>query len=139
MIIHRKLPEGAWRARYEAEFYKLKPRKKVAYENNKELRVGLRHLIWSKYAHCFYERRITDGTLPENITYYTKAKLLYLWPDEENKKEIREDVEKHKMGYWTLMQKRQLEMEHERHLVVGNKGEAYKTKDQIFRDKRYKR
>ena len=86
--------------RYEAEFYRLKHRKKVAYSGNIELRIGLRYLIWSRYARCYYERRVDDLTSPENIEYYGKRGWLYLWPDEENKEEIREDVKKHKMGYW---------------------------------------
>lgn len=102
-----------------------------------ELRHGLRYLIYSRYSKRYYERVLDTETLPENIEYYFKQGVLYLWPDEETKQEIREDVEKHKMGYYPLQEKRQTELNHQRHLLYGNKQDAYKTRDRIYRKKRY--
>ena len=135
--VHKRLPEGTVKVRYEAQFYRLKPRKKVAYSANIELHIGLRYLIWSRYARCFYERVVDDNTLPENISYYTKPGILFLWPTEENRQEIKEDVAKHKTSYWQMIEKRQLEVDHERHLLYANKGDAYLTKNKQFRQKRY--
>ena len=135
--VHKKLPDGAFKAKYESEFHILKQRKKVLYEQNKELHIGLRYLIWSRYARCYYERVINEETDADNITYYLKRGFLYLYPTEQNKEDIREDVKKHKMGYYPLMEKRQMELDHERHLRFGNKQDAYKTKDKMFRKKRY--
>ena len=109
------------------------------YDSNKELFIGLRYLIWSKYAKCWYERVIDTETLPENIAYYAKAGVLWLWPTDENKEDIKADVEKHKMGYYKLMEKRQLEIDHEHHLLYGNKGDGYKYKNNWYRTKRYKK
>jgi hypothetical protein len=135
--VHKKLPVGAVKAKYEAEFYRLKERKKVLYEQNKELHIGLRYLIWSRYARCYYERVVNEETDADKITYYLKRGFLYLYPTEQNKEDIRDDVKKHKMGYYPLMEKRQTELNHQRHLLFGNKQDAYKTKDKIFRKKRY--
>ena len=134
---HDKLPEGCWKAIYEAEFYRLKKRKKVLYEENRELKHGLRHLIWSRYARIWYERTIDEHTLDENIYWYHKCGWLCIYPTEENKEDIREDVEKSGMGYWPLMRKRQLEIDHERHLQFGEKGNGFEYKKMWFRKERY--
>jgi len=137
-FIHKELPDGAYKAKFESEFYELKERKKVMYDSNKQLRTGLRYLIWSKYARVWYEREIDEHTLPDNIAYYFDAGWLWLWPTEENKGAIRDDVQKSKMGYQKLMEKRQLEIDHEHHLLYGNKADGYQFKNMDYRRKRYK-
>jgi len=127
MEIHRKLPEGSYKPKYEAEFYRLLPRKRQLYENNRELRKGLRYLIWSRYSRCWWERVLSDTDTEENIRYYLSMGWLVIWPTEEQKQDIRDEVEREQLGYWTLNYRRQTEMDHERHKMgkkVGN-GDKY--------------
>ena len=138
-FIHKTLPEGALKVKKEAQFYRLKKRKKVMYESNKELHVGMRYLIWSRFARVWYERVVDEGTLEDNINWYTMCGWLWLYPTETNKNEIREDVEKHKIGYWALMEKRQTEIDHENHLRYANKGDGFRYKDMDYRRRRYKK
>ena len=63
---------------------------------------------------------------------------MWLWPTEENKEIIREDVKKGKMKYWDLMRKRQLEIDHEHHLLYGNRGDGFQFKKMFYRRERYK-
>lgn len=137
MIIHKTIPKGAVKVKYEAEFYQLKERKKVMYQNNRQLRVGLRYLIWSRYSRCWFERSVREYDDEEDYRYYVNLGWLWLYPTEENKEEIRADVAKSKMGYYALMKKRQIEADHERHLLHGNKGDGYKTRNKFYRQIRY--
>jgi len=85
------------------------------YEGNYELKENLRYLIWSPYAKVYYERRVNllqDSE--DNIQYYIKKGYLYIWPDEDNQQEIREDVKNEKLGYWDLMLRRQTEIDFDR-------------------------
>lgn len=129
--------EGCWKMRYEAEVYRLKTRKKVLYTENREIHAGLRMLLWSRYAGVWYIRHLNKETLEENIYYYQSYGWLWVYPTDENKQAIREDVKKNKMGYWPLMEKRQAEMDHQRHIQDANRGDGYKYKEMMFRKKRY--
>ena len=134
MVIHRKLPEGAWKARTESEFYRLKHRKRVLYEDNRELKEGLRYLIWSRYARAFYERLLDPrATTEDDISYYQLHGLLFLYPTEENKEEIREDVAQSQLGYWLLMERRQAEMNYERKMKERNNGDGYQYQVQLYK------
>lgn len=138
-MIHRTLPDGAYKARYEAEFYVLRERKKVMYEDNRTLHVGLRYLIWSSYSRRFYVRTVKEHDDGEDYRYYVGAGYLWIYPTEENKDAIREDVERHGLGYYALQEKRQTEVDHERHIKYGNKGDGWQYKQKIFRKIRYEK
>jgi hypothetical protein len=139
MQIHNTLPEGAWRARDESEFYQLLPRKKNLYEENRELREGLRYLIWSRYARRYYERILDkQATTEEDISYYLQRNWLFIYPTEENKNWIREEVEKHKLGYWKLMRRRQGEMDWERHNQKRNDGNGYAYRMEKYKQEKNK-
>jgi len=136
-FIHDKLPDGAWKARYEAEFYRLLPRKRQMYDGNYEVKEGLRYLIWSHYARKYYERTLNPlQDTEENIQYYVKQGVMYIWPTEDNKQEIREDVEREKLSYWKLMYRRNMELEFDRnknnkHTGNGDKFWAKYRREQI--------
>jgi len=123
-VFHDKLPDGCWKARYEAEFYRLLPRKRQAYEGNREFK-SIRYLIFSKYSRKFYERTLSDADTEENIAYYLLQGLLYIYPTDEDKEEIREDVEKEKLGYWLLNKRRQAEMDWDRQRGLRNDGNGF--------------
>lgn len=143
MQYHKTLPEdGCWRAVYESEFYRLRYRKKMLYEDNREFKEGLRYLIWSSYGRRWYERRLLTGiTTEEDISYYVGRKMLWIYPEEDHREEIREEVEKAKLPYWELMKIRQAEMDFERHSQLRNDGDGFKYKMMVYkRDKqRHKR
>jgi len=105
-FIHSRLPKGAFRPRWDIEYYKLKARKKRAYPDNIELREGYRHLVWSRYAKRFYERVINDHTFNENLAYYLQAGWLYLWPSQETLEEIRQEMQSQDLTYRELMWRR---------------------------------
>lgn len=136
-FIHSEIPKGAYKARWEAEFYRLKPRKRVAYDANKELRMGLRYLIWSRYSRRWYERTINEGTDPKQLGIVVTRGLVWIWPTEENKSDIRADVVKHGGKYEALMIKRQLEIDHEHHLLYANRQDGFQFKNKDYRERRY--
>jgi hypothetical protein len=107
---HKNLPRGAVKCRYESEMYRLKYRKKMLYEDNRELFIGLRYLLWSRYSRMYYERVIDNETLPENLAWYIRAGWLFIWPTSDNKDLIREDTNKANLGWRqileTILQKR---------------------------------
>ena len=140
MQIHHKLPEGAVRARYESEFYRLRHRKKMLYEDNREFRPELRYLIWSRYGRCWWERTLgTYNETEEDISYFLSYGWLFLYPTDEQKEEIREDVEKNGIGYYPLMARRQAEMNWERHNQIRNTGNGYQWRmDKYKREKQRK-
>ena len=106
---HKSLPEGSFKCRWEAEWLRLLPRKKRAYPQNVELRLNYRHLLWSKYARVFYERVIEEKTLDENLRYYRKTGILYLYPTGGTIEEIREEMAKEGLTYLELMFRREQE------------------------------
>jgi len=124
-FLHKTLPDGAYKCRWEAEFYVLKKHKRMAYEANRTLHEGLRYLIWSNFSRCWYERVIDTQTLEDNIGYYAKAGLLWIWPTEESKETIRADVKKAGLSYTQLMTRRQNEIDIERHKHHGHKQNAW--------------
>jgi len=124
-FILTKRPEDAFKCKYEAELYRLKPRKRIAYEKNIELRLGLRYVLWSRYSRRFYIRQIQDQTSPDTLAYYIALGWLWLWPTEENKDEIRTDVKKSKRSYYDLMKLRQTELDQERHALMGHRQNAF--------------
>ena len=135
MQIHHKLPEGCAKALFESEFYRLRYRKKMLYEDNREFREGLRYLIWSRYGRCWWERTLgTYNETEEDISYFLSYGWLWLYPTEEQKEEIREDVEKNGIGYYPLMKRRQAEMNWERHNATRNDGNGW-----LYRMDKYKR
>lgn len=136
---YKKLPPGAFKCLYEAEMYLLKPRKKVMYEENREPFVGLRYLIYSFYSRVYFERVVDSEQVEENVEHWVGRGLIWLWPTERNKDTIREQVEKAKKGYYPLMRLRQAEIDHQRHILTGNKGDGHKTKNRLFRQIRYKK
>ena len=125
-FIHRRLPDsGVWKAKFEAEFYRLLPRKRQMYEGNYEMKAGLRYLIFSRYARVYYERRLNPlQETEENIIYYVKHGLLYLWPNEEDQEEIRLDTQNEKLSYWKLMYRRQTELDFDRREKMGRTGDG---------------
>lgn len=141
---HSTLPSGAWRARYEAEFYRLKKRKRQLYEGNREFK-PIRYLIFSRYSRIYYERTLSDADTEENIAYYLSQGLLFIYPTDEDKQEIREDVEKEELGYWPLNERRQAEMDWDRQRQTRNDGNGFlyrlnKKRDTINRLKvKYKK
>jgi len=126
ITIHDELPTGTYSPLYESEFYRLLPRKRQLYEENRTLRYGLRILLWSRYSRRWYERVINEETLDETLAYYFFMGLVRIYPTEENKEEIREDVTKSGLGYKTLMYRRQQEMEWERKKNTGNDGNGWR-------------
>ena len=82
------------------------------YPENRQLREGMRYLVWSRYAKVFYERVIDEHTLDENLFYYLERGWVYLWPDEEMVEVIREEIENEKIGYRELMWRRQCEWDY---------------------------
>lgn len=139
MKIHRRLPEGAKRSRYETEFYVLRGRARMMYIDNYDMRVNLRYLIWSQFARAWYERVVREEDLPENYRYYHNRRMLWLWPTEENKEEMLEETKKAKVGWYSMNKKRQTELDHDRLLKEGNKGDGFQTRNQMYKDIRYKR
>lgn len=98
----------------------------MAYEENRVLHEGLRYLIWSRFSKRWYERVVDKATLEDNIGYYSQAGMLWIYPTEENKETIREDVKKSGLTYKELMTRRQAEIDIERHKKWGNKGDGYR-------------
>ena len=111
-FVHNHLPDGAFRCLWRAEVYALLPRKKRMYPENRTLRIGYRHLLWSRYARCFYERVIDEDTLDENLHYYISMRWVYLWPDEEMIDIIREEMNKDNLTYREIMWRRQNEWDY---------------------------
>ena len=98
------------------------------YIDNRILRPSYRHLLWSRYARVFYERRIDESTLEDNLLYYLKQGILYMWPDEDTLEEIREEMRKAELSYTELMWRRNAEMEYEVRLKMKPTGNG----DQYF-------
>jgi len=114
-FIHKTLPDGAWKAKYESEFYRLIGRKRQMYTGNYEMKYNLRYLVFSKYARVFYERILDEEKEPEeNIRYYIQCGILWMYPTGEQQEEIREDCKKENLGYWKLMFRRQQELDWDR-------------------------
>lgn len=114
-FIHRAVPDGAYKARYESEFYRLLPRKRQMYDGNYEVKTGMRYLIWSRYARVYYERHMDPSReTEENIQYFVQQGMLHIWPTEEDKEEIKADVANEKLNYWRLMYRRQTELDFDR-------------------------
>jgi len=131
---HYKLPEGSKKAVYEAEFYQLKARKRVLYEDNREFRTGLRYLIWSQYARVFYERVLDHkSTTEEDISYYLLKGILYVYPTEQNREDILKDIKSSQLGYYTLMKRRTAEMDYERKVNERNDGNGYQHKLHVYK------
>ena len=124
-FILTKRPEGSYRAIYESELYRLKHRKRIAYEKNIELRLGMRYLVWSRFSRRYYIRHIDDRTTPDTLAYYLALGWIFLYPEEQTKNEIREDVKKSKRSYYELMKLRQTELDQERHALMGHKQNAF--------------
>lgn len=138
MKLYKKLPQGAYKAMVEAEAYVLKSRKRFMYESNRNLHMGLRYLVWSRYAKGFWERTVTEITDPVDIGYYLLRGWIWWWPTEENKDTIKSDVHKSGLGYRDLMTRRQAEIDKERNELYGNRGNGwqyYKKHFQEIRDK----
>ena len=94
------------------------------------MKAGLRYLIWSRYARVYYERILNPlQETEENIIYYVKQGLLHLWPNEDNKEEIREDTKNENLGYWKLMYRRQTEIDFDRQ----KRGDLTGNGDQFWR------
>ena len=127
MIIHKKLPTtGCWKVRYVSEMYRLLPRKRQLYRDNRELRYGMRYLIWSRFSRTYYERTLSLTETEENIEYYIAMQWVWLWPTEEQQEEIREEVEKAGIGYFKLRYRQQNEMEWEDLKDRRNTGNGYR-------------
>jgi len=127
MITHDTLPpNGCWKAKYPSEFYRLLPRKRQMYRDNREYRHGIRYLIWSSYARCWYERHLSQADTEENIEYYVHRGMVWLWPDEEHQQEIREEVERSGLTYWKLRWRQHNEMLWEEHKEKANDGNGYR-------------
>jgi len=109
-FIHR--PHGSFKPQWRSELYELLPRKKRMYPENRRLRVGYRILLWSRYARVFYERTIDEHAYDENLHYYLKRGILFLWPDEETIEKIREEMLHADLSYRELMWRRQNEMDY---------------------------
>jgi len=125
---HDKLPSGSFKCMWSSEFYMLLPRKKRMYIQNRILRPDLRHLLFSRYARVFYERIIDETTLEDNLLYYLKQGILYMWPDEDTIEEIREEMTKEDLSYRELMWRRNAEIEYE----VRLKGKPTGNGDRYF-------
>jgi hypothetical protein len=140
VIIHKKLPEeGCWRMRHEVEMYRLLPRKKLMYEFNRTFKQGIRYLIYSRYARVWYQRELdSEATTEEDISYFMEVKLLWLFPTEEYKEEIREDVEKAGIGYFQLMARRQAEMDWERLSQEKNDGNGFHWRMKVLKEEKNK-
>ena len=110
-FIHKTRPSGSFKPQWDSEIYTLRPRKKRAYPDNRILRLGYRHLLWSRYARVFYERIIDGSTLEDSLLYYRKQGILFLWPDALTIEEIRKEVEDSGFTYQELMWRRQNEMD----------------------------
>ena len=76
----------------------------------------------------------TYNETEEDISYFLSYGWLWLYPTEEQKEEIREDVEKNGIGYYPLMRRRQAEMNWERHNATRNDGNGW-----LYRMDKYKR
>ena len=74
--------------------------------------MGYRILLWSRYARVFYERTIDENTLDENLHYYLKQGILYLWPKEETIEQIRKEMADADLSYRELMWRRNAEWEY---------------------------
>ena len=125
-LLLKEIPEGAVKCKYEAELYKLKKKKRIAKEDNLEMREGMRYLLWSRYARGYYERRLDSvKTTSDILAYYILQGWIWLWPTDEFKDEIRADVKKSGRKYYELMKLRQTELDQERHERTGHKGNAF--------------
>jgi len=139
MQSHKTLPEGSFKAKYESQFYRLKKGKKMLYESNREFKEGMRYLIWSRYSRQWYERRLLTGsTTEEDIAYYLNRQMLWLYPEEEHKQEIRDEVEKAKLPYWELMKRRQGEMDWDRIQRERNDGNGFKLRMKLYKEAKNK-
>ena len=107
---HKQKPKGAFKPQWDSEFFSLLPRKKRMYPDNRIVRPDYRHLLWSRYARVYYERVTDEYTLDENLIYYRKQGILFLWPTEETIEEIKKEVEDSGFSYRELMWRRDNEI-----------------------------
>ena len=105
--------------------YRLLPRKKNLYKDNREYREGIRYLIWSFYSRKYYERYLSPAEPEENIVYFVNRGILFLYPDEQHKQEIREEVEKSGLSYYKLRWRQHNEWLWEEKKSEKNDGNGY--------------
>ena len=134
MQLHKTLPTSAcWLVKYESEMYRLLPRKRFLYIDNRELREGIRYLIRSRYSKGWYERVLnSQQTTEDDIRYYVERGMIWLWPLGEHQEEIRNEVNQGGLSYRQLQIKRMNEINWERHPIEGNRGDGYQLKASTY-------
>jgi hypothetical protein len=125
------LPTGCFQAKYWTELWMLTPRKKKFIPDNIIPRYGIQYFVWSAYTRHYYLRTLEEDSNLDDLKLIVSRGWVFLYLTDEQKSEIKADVEASGLSYYKLNLSRLLVWELWSHLEYADKGASgYQSRKQ---------